>query len=103
MKNCIVDLDETIKNVRMFFEAYRVQWNLENKFSGFEVQEHRIGGLLFRLENVKREISDFIDGRSGEIEFLEQEILPVRLDDYPENANDILFNEYAKIVTVNRN
>ena len=103
LKNCIVDLDETIKNVRMFFEAYRVQWNLENKFSGFEVQEHRIGGLLFRLENVKREISDFIDGRSGEIEFLEQEILPVRLDDYPENANDILFNEYAKIVTVNRN
>lgn len=66
-----------IKKTRTFYEAHRKQWLSENKSTGFEISDIRIGGLIMRLEEARRVINDYIEGKTEKIEELEQPRLPL--------------------------
>jgi hypothetical protein len=66
-----------LKHLDEFYEALRYQWYKENKPQGFEVQDHRIGGLRQRLLNGKRIIKDYLKGKTASIAELEEPVLSV--------------------------
>lgn len=83
-----------VKRIDSFYNAFREQWFKESKPYGFEVQDYRIGGLRARVLNCKRILQDYLDGRTVNVEELEEKILNVLCDPnadgksiwYPNNA-----------------
>ena len=66
-----------IKRIDNFYEAFRTQWFQENKAYGFEVQDYRLGGLKGRVLHCKRILQDYLDGKTVNVEELEEEVLNV--------------------------
>ncbi len=86
------------KNVTIFYRAFEKQWMAENKPQGFEIQEHRLGGLLMRLKSCKRRLIDYAEGRLDSIPELECEILP--FGGLTPGYGSYL-NRYEKIISAN--
>ena len=63
--------------IQAFYEAYRVQWFTENKPFGFEIQDLRTGGLIFRINACARRLEEYLDGKTASIPELEEELLDV--------------------------
>lgn len=72
------DYDEAIKKIDVFYEKFRNQWYKENKFTGFEVQDVRLGGLRRRLENCKFILEKYINGEIENIPELETEVREIK-------------------------
>ena len=66
-----------LKYLDRFYKAFRVQWFAENKAYGFEVQDYRLGGLKGRVKHCKQILQDFLDGKTANVEELEDEVLNV--------------------------
>lgn len=79
-----------------FCKALEKQWYKENKPIGFEVQEYRIGGMIRRLQSVRRRLIDYCDGKYDRIEELDYELLP-----FEDNKNKHITENFTKLVTVN--
>ena len=90
------DYTKTIKYVDAFGKALEKQWFCENKTSGFDVQDLRIGGLIRRLQACKRRLLDYADGKIECIEELEGDLLP-----FGTKEESIIFNNYANNATIN--
>jgi hypothetical protein len=71
------DYKKIFKYLDEFYNALRYQWYKENKPYGFEVQDHRLGGLKQRLANAKRILKEYLDGKRERIEELEEPVLSV--------------------------
>lgn len=71
------DYKLVLKYLDEYYEAFRYQWYKENKPQGFEVQDHRIGGLKQRLLNGRRIIKQYLNGEIERIEELEEPVLSV--------------------------
>jgi hypothetical protein len=69
------DYTAAIKKINLFYEKFKTQWMTENKPHGFDVQDLRIGGLLLRLDSVKKRLIDFADGKIAAIPELDEEQL----------------------------
>lgn len=69
-----------IKRLDDFYNAFRTQWQKENKAYGFEVQDHRIGGVRARVLHCKRTLQEYLDGKIERIEELEDPVLNVLCD-----------------------
>ena len=67
---------EVAKRIKIFAKAFEKQWHLDNKPNGFDVQEHRIGALLYRTDSCRRRILDYVSGKLDRIEELEEKLLP---------------------------
>ena len=65
------------QDIRAMYEALRIIWNTENKPFGFEVQDQRFGGLLFRLQHCAQRLQAYLDGTVEKIEELEETQLEV--------------------------
>ena len=74
-KNEYVQVEKLIK---VFGRAFEKQWFTDNKPHGFDVQDHRIGALLYRTEACRRRILDYTSGRIDRIEELDEALLPFR-------------------------
>ena len=77
-------------------------WYTDNKPHGFDVQEIRLGGLLFRLKSCKERLQKFANGEIERIEELEERIV-----NYADGSNELEkgvrgLNDYKSTVTVNR-
>lgn len=59
-----------------YIDAFRAQWDGENKPHGFDLQDLRLGGLLQRIASCKRRIEDYVAGRVESIPELCDEVLP---------------------------
>ena len=71
----IGDFGAAISGLEKFIGAFRRLWFTENKPHGFDVQEHRLGGVLLRLRSQKERLEAYL--QNGEsIPELEEEILP---------------------------
>ena len=70
-----------------FHDALRSQWMAYNKPFGFEVQDIRLGGLKARLQTAKLRLSQYLAGELENLEELEQEDLPLSLNQSSENLN----------------
>ncbi|MBQ8850679.1 MAG: hypothetical protein IJ011_10135, partial [Clostridia bacterium] len=58
------------KLIRVYARAFEKQWFYDNKPHGFDVQDHRLGALLYRTESCRRRILDYTSGRIDRIEQL---------------------------------
>lgn len=67
-----VDYPKVRHALESFFTSYRRLWLLENKGFGIEVQEQRFGGLLYRMSCCEERILAYLDGKTEQIEELEE-------------------------------
>ena len=66
------------KLIKTYGRAFEKQWFKDNKPHGFDVQDHRIGALLYRTEACRRRIMDYVKGKIDRIDELEEALLPYR-------------------------
>ncbi len=92
------DYREVVKRVRLFYTAFEKQWFADNKPSGFDVQDLRIGGLIQRTEACRRRLLDYAAGKLDSIPELEEKLLPVA---GAEPGMAVTFNNYALNATAN--
>lgn len=60
------------RDLKAFFEAFRVMWLKENKPFGLEVQEQRFGGLMYRMKTCEARLSAYLNGETNQIEELNE-------------------------------
>jgi len=89
------DYVKVYKLIEKFALAFEKQWNIENKPTGFDVQDIRLGGLLRRTDSCRRRLLDYTSGKIDEIPELAFELLEGVV---PSGSN----NCYGKMCTVNR-
>ena len=84
------------KLIRIYGRAFEKQWFTDNKPHGFDVQDHRIGALLYRTDACRRRILDYVSGKIDRIEELEEKLLP-----YGEKEQSMSINRAPLYATVN--
>ena len=102
IKKLAAECDVMLCKTEKFYRLFSIQWNTDNKRNGFEVQTARIGGLMQRIKDVKKILTDYAGGVTDRIPELEAE----RLDFMGNRSNmskqtDILYNNYAFTASVN--
>ena len=98
IKNLIPRYSEVISLAEEFYDLYEKQWMLENKPHGFDVQDIRIGGLIWRIKHLKKQLIRYIDGEIDRLEELEEE--PLDIKGRSNNAH-LEFNSWSGSVTSN--
>ena len=90
--------------VEAFCDSMRNIWYKENKPFGFEPQEHRLGGLAYRLRSLSKRLNSYIKLEIPSIPELETEILPYFGDARPQAVGEGLphLEGWRNMVTVNR-
>ena len=87
------------KKIRALHKAFSKQWYRDNKPSGFEIQDARLGALRQRVLSCKARLVEYAEGKLDKIEELEIEILKFGTR---EKGQPIPFPCYGKIVTSNQ-
>ena len=89
---------EVAKRIRAFHAAFEKQWFADNKPTGFDVQDIRIGGLIQRTESCRRRLMDYAAGKLERIPELEEKVLP-----FPGTTEGqaTAYNSYTKTATAN--
>ncbi len=70
-----VTYPRVMDSLEKFYTAFAAQWVSENKPHGLDVQDIRIGGLLWRLKQSAQRLLAYADGALEKIPELEEEIL----------------------------
>lgn len=91
------ELEKRIAHLHKCFER---QWYIDNKPSGFEVHDARLGGLLQRVRSCKKRLLDYASGKLEKIDELETDILPLGFTDSP-SGQPINYNSYANTFSSN--
>ena len=81
------DYVNVAKLFSIYGKAFEHQWLFDNKPQGFDVQEHRIGALIYRTDSCRRRILDYVSGKIDRIVELEEELLPYRNAGESTNVN----------------
>ena len=106
LKALCADYGEAAARIEAFAGAMKTLWFTENKPQGFEVQEHRLGGLAFRLRSLKARLEEYLDGAAKSVPELEEELLPFwgteKRQAFFEGDTLPFVNGWSKIITVNR-
>ena len=87
------------KKVKALHKAFSKQWHIDNKPSGFEIQDGRLGGLVQRLDTCKARLLGYANGEIDKLEELECEILPLYNG---EQGKPVHFTCYGRTVTANQ-
>lgn len=93
------DYDCLHKRIEEFYSAFRYLWMQENKPFGFEIQDHRLGGLMQRVRHCRQTIQDYLDGRLERIEELEQPVLDVQCLGEKGDGKPIQFNSWGMSIS----
>lgn len=89
------------RRLKKFYDAYAVQWFTENKPFGIEIQDLRIGGLIFRLNSCADRLLKYADGKIDSIPELEEILLDIDGRSVP-GKRMIKYNiKHAQNVSVN--
>ena len=91
---------ELEKRVRNFHKEFEKQWYIDNKASGIEIHDARLGGLIQRIISCKKRLLAYANGKIASIEELEVDILPLGFTDTAKGA-PIDYNGYGKIISSN--
>lgn len=65
------DIPLAVSNIETFLKSFKHRWETDSKSFGFDIQEIRIGGLIYRLKGAADKILDYLDGKLERIEELE--------------------------------
>ncbi|MDE7218791.1 MAG: beta-N-acetylhexosaminidase [Oscillospiraceae bacterium] len=82
-----------------FYEAFRSQWDKENKRWGFEVQDIRLGGLRQRLCHCRKILESYLAGGTDRIEELEEPPLDFTGEGGDFAKKHLMFNSWRETVT----
>lgn len=88
------DILHTAACVEEFYRAFRAQWYIENTPQGFDMNDIKLGGLIWRLRSCADRLNDYLQGRAERIEELEKPLLKYKGD----TAN---YMQWARIVSAN--
>lgn len=92
-------IPELIKRIEAYYESLRAQWRHDNKMPGFEVMDVRIGGLIFRLKDVKYILDEYLSGKTDRIP--ELDVVRIPFDPSIDGLPVPHIHRYAEIVTSN--
>ena len=94
------EIPSIIGDLDAFIDAFRDQWERENKTFGFDVEELRLGGLKERRRSTIRRLNRWLDGTDAHIEEFEQPVLTFdcRADD-DTRLPHLSMNNWAKNVS----
>ena len=101
MKECLKEVELSIESVKEFHNYYRMCWKKENKSTGFEIQDVRLGGLVARLNYIKELIEEYVSKKGIVIEELEIERKEF-VCGYKTKNGETLITNYQTIVSTNR-
>lgn len=90
-------IPRTLNAVRDFYDAFRLQWERENRSEGFECLDARIGGVEERLKQTAYTLRAYLSDELPHLEELEQERLTYFVTD--EKGQPILLNAYRRIAS----
>ena len=101
-----VELEKLAKNeyvkveklIRIYGRAFEKQWFADNKPHGFDVQDHRIGALIYRTDACRRRILDYVNGKISHIDELEEALLPFKKAGESTNINKAIVYATTNIV-----
>ena len=79
-----------------FAKAFRALWLHENKSFGLEIQEQRIGGLMYRMQTCEERLLEYLRGEIEEIEELEGNSLTKYKD---HEGRGIIYNDWSTTVS----
>ena len=65
-----------------YHKAFKEQWDAENRPSGFDLQDIRLGGLIQRTKSCRERLIDYAEGRLDKIDELEIELLEMLTPSY---------------------
>ena len=95
------DYQAAEERLEEFYEALRAQWDRENKRTGFEVQDIRLGGLGRRICHCRTILKDYLEGRLPRIEELEEPLLDFAGGGTALARRPVLFNNWRQTATAN--
>lgn len=96
----VEDFRQVEDELERFYEAFRYQWFRENKASGFDVQDIRLGALIQRIKSCRARLEAYMAGEIDSIEELEVEVLD--FEGGPEWAQKpVRYNQWGNMVTAN--
>ena len=87
------------KKIKALHKAFSKQWYIDNKPSGFEVHDGRLGALILRVLSCKNRLIDYAEGRVDKLDELEADILPFG---GLSKGEPITSTCYGRIVTANQ-
>lgn len=88
------EFDEVMARTEKFYNSFYDLWHYENNPVGWEVQDHRLGGLLRRLASCRRKLEDYLSGKIDRIEELDERVLPTA-------KTDMIESNFGRIITRN--
>ena len=93
------DYTQLDKKIQAMHKAFYKQWHIDNKPSGFEIHDGRLGALKQRVLTCKARLLEYAEGKLDKLEELEADILKFGTK---EKGQPIPFPCYGKIVTSNQ-
>ena len=90
-------LPELKEKVKILWEDHMNWWFEINKPQGWEVMDIRYGGVMARIDSVKKRLTDYLEGRELRLEELEEKKQP-----YHNQPGLTACNNYARIPTASR-
>lgn len=100
LNGLVADYALLIQRIDRFYDVYRSQWMQENKPHGFELQDHRLGGLARRVKNCMQQLQAYLDGELDRIEELEEPVLDIK-GEQNVCGEAIEYNNWATTITAN--
>ena len=73
LEKILKDFKKMLKELNVFYKAFKEEWDTECKPFGFEIQDIRVGGLIKRTEHQIETLKDYLAGKRDKIEELEVE------------------------------
>ena len=103
LKRGAEDILQIIADIEEFHSSFREQWTYDNCRVGFEVQDIRIGALIFRLKQIREILLSYVRGEIDRIEELEAERLYYRIPSESQKDEIVCsrVNSWAKMLTPN--
>lgn len=90
------------KKLRAFCTAYENTWRKDHKAFGLEVMQHRIGGMLLRMEDCKKRLQAYVNGELSRIDELEEKLVDYFTGGDEHRKCVPTAWRYATVVTANR-
>ena len=93
IKELMNELSMIKQDIKMFHDAFRQYWMIENKSIGFEISDTRIGGMMPRIDTVAMILNDYLKGHIEKIDELEHPRLDYWCGQYREWSGKLVEGE----------
>ena len=102
LKKYCAQIGLAIKKIKAFLSAYEAAWRQDHKAFGLEVMQHRIGGMIMRMEDCQKRLRAYLRGEMEKIDELEEKLV-----DYFTGGDEFTKQiptawRYKEVVTANR-